>query len=171
MRMKHGNTALNIVPIASDEQTEKIENDDYSGQLRQLRLILGKNFRQISVRALADASGIPCLAIQSVEAGRRVLNEVDRESLKTFLGAYWSTESHSWVCSRDNATLYSRTEYVTHNSKMLNDSNLIKDNLKGLHDAIDKSLINLEMKEAVLVLIQLRAKLHEVSKNLQDKQE
>jgi hypothetical protein len=104
--MKRANTALNIVPTPFGDQADPIKNDDYSSQLRQLRFILGKKFRQMSVKVLAESARIPGVALMGVEANRRVLNDVDRENLEVFLGACWNAESHSWVCSRDHETPY-----------------------------------------------------------------
>jgi hypothetical protein len=168
--MKHANTALNIVPTPFGDQADPIKNDDYSSQLRQLRQILGKRFKQISVRKFADAARIPNVAIAAIEANRRVLNDVDRENLEVFLGACWNTESHSWVCSRDYETPYTRFEYETHCRKVLNNPEWGKDYPKSLHEAIDELIGDLEVNEAVRVVIELRAKLRGISKTLKDKQ-
>jgi hypothetical protein len=91
---------------------DTIENDDFSSQLRSLRLILGENFRPISTAAFARLTRIPLLAVRGIEAGRREVNDDDRDAIDLLLGACWSSELHQWVCTEDSTRFFSRMEYL-----------------------------------------------------------
>jgi hypothetical protein len=102
---------------------DKVSADDFSGQLRSLRLILGKNFRPISTTRLASLSGIALVSIRAVEAGRRRLNEIDRWTISLHLGADWDAESGQWISARDQ-TPYTREKYESHNSQLMGNPEL-----------------------------------------------
>jgi hypothetical protein len=88
-------------PGGNKEMT-RLANNDYSGQLRWLRLILGKNYRQISAETLAAMVHLKPVVIRGIEAGRRQLNNDDRAHLLVYLGTRWDTETHQWVCASSN---------------------------------------------------------------------
>ena len=97
---------------------DKIANEDFSSQLRSLRLILGRNFRPISTKTLASLTGIALVSIRAVEAGRRRLNEDDSFNIELLLGATWNAASGQWVAARDQ-TPYTREKYEFHISQLV----------------------------------------------------
>jgi hypothetical protein len=138
---------------------DTIENDNYSSQLRSLRLLLGRNFRPISTAALASLAGIPPVSIHGIEAGRRKLNDEDRENIEIHLGARWNTQSHQWVYALDPETPYSRMEYETYSSQLITSHILSRENQDRFSEALDYLLTNLEGKEAALALFKLHREL------------
>lgn len=143
---------------------DTIENDDYSSQLRSLRLILGKNFRPISTASLAKLTAIPLVSIRAVEAGRRVLNDEDRDAIDLFLNARWDLESHRWVCAQNRHYEFSRIEYTTYSKHhMASRLAAIKEDEESISKAIDTLLSNLEDKDAVLALCKLHRKVYELA--------
>jgi hypothetical protein len=142
---------------------DKIENDDYSSQLRSLRLILGKNFRPISTAALASLTGIDVVSIRGVEAGRRKLNTNDELAIAARLGTIWGRESHQWISVWAKGAPFSRLEYETYSDWLINSDTLIKENSDGVKKAIDCLLANLEAKEAALALILIGHKISEIA--------
>jgi hypothetical protein len=91
--------------------TNEIANDDFSSQLRSLRLLLGKNYRPISTTTLASVTGVHATAIQAVEAGRRQLNDKDRENIADFAGARWNESTHQWTFVGNPELPYTRSIY------------------------------------------------------------
>jgi hypothetical protein len=129
---------------------DRIENDDYSSQLRYLRLLLGKNFKPISTEMLAAMAHIPPVSIRGVEAGRRVLNDEDRVNIEFWLGAKWNPESHQWVCSWDPAgkIQFSRLEYDVYSNQLESGRTLQRSNEAGFFKALECFLNALGPKEA-----------------------
>src|ERR1700740_3127611 len=91
--------------------TNEIANDDFSSQLRSLRLLLGKNYKPISTTTLASISGVHATAIQAIEAGRRQLNDKDRENITQFTGARWNESTHQWAFAGNPELPYTRSVY------------------------------------------------------------
>jgi len=147
---------------AQTAEDERIENDDYSSQLRSLRFILGKNFKQLSTPKLAAMTGILATAIQATEAGRRQLNDEDRESIELRLGACWNQKLHKWVCARDNKVPYTRKEYEFFTTQTLPDPKFVRANLDNYHRAVDQLMGSLEPQEANIVLIRLSRALQQI---------
>jgi hypothetical protein len=140
---------------------EKIENDDFSSQLRSLRLLLGKNFRPISTEGLAELTRIPLVAIRAVEAGRRVLNDDDRDAIDVSLGARWDPETHQWICAENPHFQFSRIHYMSYlkHHKAGRLSTLRQE--EPLFTAIKILLSNLEDQAAVLELCKLHRQTQE----------
>jgi hypothetical protein len=140
---------------------EKIENDDFSSQLRSLRLLLGKNFRPISTEGLAELTSIPLLAIRAVEAGRRVLNDDDRDAIDVSLGARWDPETHQWICAQNPHFQFSRIHYMSylkhHKAGRLSDLR----QKEPLYEAIGILLSSLDAQAAVLEICKLHRQIQE----------
>jgi hypothetical protein len=139
-----------------------IENDDYSSQLRSLRLILGKNFRPISTAKLASVTNIPPVSIRGVEAGRRQLNNEDRRNIQVFLGANWNHEFHRWSPTWDSEIAYTRAEYEAYQSQLLTREFSQKYQADFLQ-ALDLVLGALEPKEANIALLKLFHELRRIA--------
>ncbi len=137
-----------------------IENDDYSSQLRSLRLILGNNFRPISTAKLASISHIPAVSVRGVEAGRRQLNNEDYRNIEIFLGAHW--EFHRWVSTRDFEIPYTREEYETYQSQLLT-REFSRAYQADFLQALDLVLAQLEPKEANTALLKLFHELRQIA--------
>lgn len=131
-----------LADVVRARNSDAISNDDFSNQLRCLRLILGKNFRPISTERLASLSGIAPVSIRATEAGRRRLNEDDRLSIELLLGAIWNPKSRQWVAARDH-TPYTRQKYESHFIQLLQAPNL-KQQRAECHKMVDRYLDALE---------------------------
>jgi hypothetical protein len=142
---------------------DTIENDDFSSQLRSLRLTLGKNFRPISTEALASLASVPPVAIRAVEAGRRALNDEDRDAINVSLNARWDSEWRRWVCAENPQIQFSRLEYTGYSTRRMTERLSALRNEAPVFKAIDILLNNLEDKEAVLVLCKLHRKIYELA--------
>jgi hypothetical protein len=135
---------------------DPIQNDDYSGQLRYLRLLLGKNFRPISTAALAALTEIPHVAVRGVEAGRRELNDQDRFLIRTRLGGYWNPRLHQWLAiwhEKKGAPLpFSRQTYERY-SELISSFSLAAPNIGRIADALKLLLGNLQPKDVAMALL------------------
>jgi hypothetical protein len=134
---------------------EPIEDDNFSAQLRALRLILGKDFRPISTEALSALTKIPLISIRAVEAGRRVLNDDDRDAFDLLLGTRWSFDLHQWVCAEAVPERpFSRMEHFDYvNQRMPGRLAAIRDNRD--FEALRSLLSNLPDQEAALAQCQI----------------
>ena len=132
---------------------DKVANDDFSSQLRSLRLILGKNFRPISTKTLASLSGIALVSIRAVEAGRRRLSELDRWTIQLQLGTTWNVESGQWVSARDQMP-YTREKYESHIDRFMHSSE--PEQLRAnYHKTVDEYLDRLEPTKRRFILAKL----------------
>ena len=141
---------------------DKIASDDFSSQLRSLRLLLGKNFRPVSTKTLASLTGIALVSIRAVEAGRRRLNEDDRWTIALLLGADWDPKSGQWIAFRDQMP-YTREKYELHKSLLLRGPDL-----EGLradyHKMIDEYLDGLGPAKLHFGLSRLYSALRQILK-------
>jgi len=135
---------------------DPIQNDDYSGQLRYLRLLMGKNFRPISTAALAALTEIPHVAIRGVEAGRRELNDQDRFLIRTRIGGYWDPQSRQWLAiwqEKKGVPLpFSRQTYERY-SVLISSFSLAAPNIKRIAEALKLLLGNLQPKDVAMALL------------------
>jgi hypothetical protein len=139
-----------------------VENDDYATQLRNLRLILGKNFRPISTAALASLTGIKTVSIRGVEAGRRKLNTGDSLAITVRLGAWWHPESHQWVSVWDPEIPFSRLEYENYSNHQITHTSLAE-NKAGVLKALDRLLDNVQPKAAAVALLMIGFQISELA--------
>jgi hypothetical protein len=144
-----------------NNENERIENDDYSSQIRSLRLILGKNYRPISTTTFASISGIAEVSIRAVEAGRRKLNEQDRERITIYLGAQWDETLHNWVCSQNSKIPYTRKQYEAFNLQSLITSEQVKNKQAIFIKELNNLLGNLDPRDGYIALAQLQRMLHQ----------
>jgi hypothetical protein len=136
---------------------DPIQNDDYSGQLRYLRLLLGKNFRPISTAALAALTEISHVAVRGVEAGRRELNDQDRFLIRTRLGSYWDTELRQWFAiwqEKEGMPLpFSRQTYERYSEGLISSLSLAAPNINRIREALKLLLGNLQPKDVAMALL------------------
>ena len=136
---------------------DPIQNDDYSGQLRYLRLLMGKNFRPISTAALAALTEIPHVAVRGVEAGRRELNDQDRFLIRTRLGGYWDPELRQWLAiwqEKKGVLLpFSRQTYERYTEGLISSFSLAAPNIKHIADALQLLSGNLQPKDIAMALL------------------
>jgi hypothetical protein len=136
---------------------DPIQNDDYSAQLRYLRLLMGKNFRPISTAALAALTEIPHVAVRGVEAGRRELNDQDRFLIRTRLGGHWDTELRQWLAiwqEKKGVPLpFSRQTYERYSEGLISSLSLAAPNIQRIADALKLLLGNLQPKDVAMVLL------------------
>ena len=129
---------------------DPIQNDDYSGQLRCLRLLLGKNFKPISTAALAALTEIPHVAVRGVEAGRRELNDQDRFLIRTRIGACWDPQLSQWFAiwqEKKGVPLpFSRQTYERY-SQLISSFSMAAPNIKRIAEALKLLLGNLQPKD------------------------
>jgi hypothetical protein len=134
---------------------DPIQNDDYSAQLRYLRLLMGKNFKPISTAALAALTEIPHAAVRGVEAGRRELNDQDRFLIRTRIGAYWDLQLHQWFAiwqEKKGAVLFSRQTYERY-SQLISSFSMAAPNIERIAKALKLLLGNLQPKDVAMVLL------------------
>ena len=136
---------------------DPIQNDDYSGQLRYLRLLLGKNFRPISTAALAALTEISHVAVRGVEAGRRELNDHDRLLIHTRLGAYWDTQLCQWLAvwqEKKGVPLpFSRHTYERYSEGLISSFSLAGPNIKRIAEELRVLSGNLQPKDIAMALL------------------
>jgi len=136
---------------------DPIQNDDYSGQLRYLRLLLGKNFRPISTAALAALTEISHVAIRGVEAGRRELNDQDRLLIRTRLGGYWDTQLRQWLAvwqEKKGVPLpFSRQTYERYSEGLISSFSLAGPNIKRITEELKALSGNLQPKDIAMALL------------------
>jgi hypothetical protein len=136
---------------------DPIQNDDYSGQLRYLRLLLGRNFRPISTAALAALTEIPHVAVRGVEAGRRELNDQDRFLIRTRIGGYWDPQLRQWLAiwqEKKGVPLpFSRQTYERYSEGLISSFSLAVPNIKRIADALRILSGNLEPKDVAMALL------------------
>lgn len=150
---------------------DQIENDDYSSQLRSLRLLLGKNFRPISTAVLASLTGVNPGAIRGIEAGRRSLYVEELFNIAHRLGAFWDNESHQWVTAWDHKIPFSRLQYEIYSDRLTNSERDLAENRKRIVDCLDVLLDGLEPKEAMVVLMQTHWSVSEIAGKYPGKRE
>jgi hypothetical protein len=143
---------------------DEIENDDYSSQLRSLRLLLGKNFRPISTASLASLSGIDLVAIRGIEAGRRKLYSEEELAIGFRLGAFWDAESHQWVTVWDHKIPFSRLQYEIYFNRLINSETDLAENKAHVFEYLNILLDGLEAKEAMVVLMQTQWRISEIAR-------
>jgi transcriptional regulator with XRE-family HTH domain len=143
---------------------DEIENDDYSSQLRSLRLLLGKNFRPISTASLASLSGIDLVAIRGIEAGRRKLYAEETLNIAHRLGAFWDAESHQWVTAWDYKIPFSRVQYEIYSKRLINSETEVAETKAHIFKNITTLLDGLEAKEAMFVLMQIHWRVCDIAK-------
>lgn len=137
----------------SADDDHRIAPDDYSAQLRSLRLILGQRFRPISTKGLAELIGIPLVSIRAVEAGRRKLNDVDRLNIGLLLGATWDGKSGEWIALSDRMP-FTREKYERHQSYVMSAPEA--EQLRAeYHRLIDLFLDRLELQKRHLAVTKL----------------
>jgi len=139
-----------------------VEDDDYSSQLRSLRLILGKNFKPISTATLAARAHLELVGVRGVEAGRRQLNFVDMAKIDFYLGALWNPNSHQWVCSWNLDVPFDRLEHEGYISRL--ESDLAQSNQVPFLEALECLLAALSPKEANVTMFKLHRELLEIAK-------
>jgi hypothetical protein len=136
---------------------DPIQNDDYSGQLRYLRLLLGKNYRPISTAALAALTEISHVAIRGVEAGRRELNDQDRLLIHTRLGARWDTQSRQWLAvwqeKKGGPLPFSRHTYERYSEGLISSFSLAAKNIGRIADQLKVLSGNLQPKDVAMALL------------------
>jgi transcriptional regulator with XRE-family HTH domain len=147
---------------------EKVENDDYAGQVRLLRLLLGRKFRPMTTEALAALTRIKTVSVRGIEAGRRVLNDEDRRKIEFFAGAKWDGETQQWICSdKEEKIPFDRLEHERYASKSDPGRWAVKPNLKAFVTDLEFLVTRLDAKEANLRLLNLRDLLIKTAKENQ----
>jgi len=142
---------------------DQIKDDNFSAQLRVLRLILGMDFKPISTEALANLSRIPLISIRAVEAGRRVLNDDDRDAFDLLLGTRWSFESHQWVCAEAVPERpFSRMEF-TYYINQRKTARLADIRQKARSEEINILLSNLQDQEAALAQCRIHREVYQIA--------
>jgi hypothetical protein len=140
---------------------ETLENEDFAGQLRLLRLLLGRNFKPISTEALAGLSRIPVVSVRGIEAGRRVLNERDRRMIALYMGARWDDDTRQWVRADflKAAVPFDRTAHEEYLAKIDSGRELVPKNHEEFEKALEFLLSRLSAKEANFLLLNLHQSL------------
>jgi hypothetical protein len=147
---------------------EKVENNDFAGQLRLLRLLLGRKFRPMTTEALSVLTRIKTVSIRGTEAGRRVLNDEDRRKIEIFVGAKWDDETRQWICTdKEGKVPFDRVEHDRYASKTDPGRWMVQPNLKKVVAGLEFLVKRLEAKEANLMLLSLRDLLIKIAKENQ----
>ena len=135
---------------------DPIQNDDYSGQLRYLRLLMGKNFKPISTAALARLTEISHVAVRGVEAGRRELNDQDKFLIRTRIGAYWDPQLRQWLAiwrEKKGVPLPFSLQTYERYSELISSFSLAAPNIKRIAEALRVLLGNLQPKDVAMALL------------------
>jgi hypothetical protein len=145
---------------------DRLANDDYSGQLRSLRLILGKNYRQISTATLAAMVHLDPVIIRGIESGRRLLNDADRAHIEVYLGARWDAKTRQWICAWSGLKPipYDRLEYHVYCSQQGETRNLVDSNLVVFDEALTTLLHALSAQAAQVALIKLHQQIVDIAR-------
>ena len=150
---------------ATSSAVEKLENDDYAGQIRSLRLLLGRNFKPISTEALAALVRIKVASVRGIEAGRRELNDDDRTKIAIYAGAKWDKETRQWVCVDSERKIpFNRLAHLSYIAKIDSGRSIVPGNQSCFEDCLKFLLNRLSAKEANLALLRLRDLVLQIAK-------
>jgi transcriptional regulator with XRE-family HTH domain len=101
------------------------QESNHAAQLRQLRLILGKDFKPLDGEEFARLAGMAPGTLRATEAGLRKLNQRDTDRIRHRIGAVWNDKKETWVLRDDDDILFSREVYDKYVALLWNDpSNL-----------------------------------------------
>jgi hypothetical protein len=149
---------------------ERLENNDYAGQIRSLRLHLGRNFKPISTEALAALVRIKVVSVRGIEAGRRELNDDDRVKIAIYAGAKWDKETRQWICADSERKIpFDRLTHECYIAKLDSGRSMVPGNQASFQAALEFLLNRLSAKEANLALLRLRDLVLQIAKENQDR--
>ena len=150
---------------------ERLENNDYAGQIRSLRLHLGRNFKPISTEALAALVRIKVVSVRGIEAGRRELNDDDRVKIAIYAGAKWDKETRQWVCADAQRKIpFDRLTHECYIAKLDSGRSMVPGNQASFEAALEFLLNRVSAKAANIALLRLRELLIDIGRenNLED---
>jgi hypothetical protein len=140
---------------------QKASND--AARLRQLRLILGEDFKPIDGTEFARMAGIAPGTFRSTEAGLRKLNQKDADSIRNRLGAVWSEGKRTWVF-RDNEEIpFSRALYDKYVALIYQDPSNTEIHAEAIYQAVFDLLSNLPKETYHHALFELHDRLEEIA--------
>jgi hypothetical protein len=146
---------------------EKVANDNYAGQLRLLRLLLGRDYKPISTEALAALVHMKVVSVRGIEAGRRELRDEDRAKIAIYAGAKWDEETSTWILVGSKAQSkkipFTKLAHESYTAQLDSGRSMTRRNHVVFKDALEFLVNRLSAREANLALLRLHYLILEIA--------
>lgn len=143
------------------------EEINYAARLRQLRLLMGQDYKPLDGDKFARLAGIPPGTLRSIESNLRYLGPENTARIRDRIGAVWSDRLGTWVF-RDNEEIpFSRQLYEQYVTLLFDSPSMTEVNAEMLYQGVFELLSGLPKRSYHHALFELHDVLAKLASDYQ----